>query len=43
MRKQKLEIAKKLLSKKISMEEICEITGIEKNELEELKKNTKNT
>ena len=38
MRIQKQEIAKKLLNKKMTVEEICEITGIEKEELERLEK-----
>ncbi len=38
MRKQKLEIAKKLLNKNMTIEEISEITDIEKEELEKLDK-----
>ena len=38
MRKQKLEIAKKLLNKNMTIEEISEITDIEKEELEKLNK-----
>ena len=38
MQEQKLEIAKKLLSKNMTIEEICEITSIEKKELEKLEK-----
>ena len=38
IREQKLEIAKKLLNKNMTTEEICEITGIEKEEIEKLEK-----
>ena len=38
VRKQKLEIAKKLLNKNMTIEEISEITDIEKEELEKLNK-----
>ena len=41
MKKQKLEIAKKLLNKKMTIEEISEITGIEKKKLEKLEENNK--
>ena len=35
-RKEKLEIAKKMKSKKIDIEDIVEITGLTKEEIEEL-------
>ena len=36
-KKEKLEIAKKLLNKKMSVDEIAEITGVSKEEIEKIK------